>query len=332
MATDTTMPLEPGAAEAPSPASSPAPARSVRRPLDDVPLRSKIALIVVLAAAGGALVGVIEVQSSQRLWPFIIGLTALLAGLMWLCDWWVWSPMDRLLQQLDSIRLRSAPGLIHKLPASRQDEIGKIARTLQQVAISSIRHECDAKQVRRTMDARVEDATKNATRHLRKMALRDPLTDLANRRFMEEHLESLVASATAAGSDLVCVAIDVDNFKQVNDTLGHDAGDELLLFLASIIRGCIRRDDYAIRLGGDEFVLLLPGCTIEQARQVVERIHSLFRSHVRNTLAPELRADLSLGVASVQRDGVRTGHDLLKKADHHLYDAKRGGKGRAAGT
>lgn len=310
----------------------PAPEAASRRPLDDVPLRSKTMLVVLLAAAGGALVGVIEVQSSQRLWPFIIGLTSLMAALMWLCDWWVWSPMDRLIRQLDAIRLRTQPKAIHNLPATRQDEIGKIARTLQQVAIASLRNEFEAKQVRRTMETRVEEATRTATRELRRMALRDPLTDLANRRFLDEHFEPLVAAARKAGHDLVCVAIDVDGFKQVNDTLGHDAGDELLVFLASILRGCVRREDYTVRLGGDEFVLLLPACTIEHARSVVERVQSLFNSHIRSTLPGEVKAGLSLGIASLHRDQVADAHELLKKADHYLYDAKHAGKGRAVGA
>jgi diguanylate cyclase (GGDEF)-like protein len=305
---------------------------SPRRAIDDAPMRSKITLLVVLAAAGGALVGVIGMSTGRPLWPFVIGFTVLMAALMWLCDWWFWSPIDRLLQQLDSIRLRTAPRAIHNLPTARRDELGRIARTVQQVAVNSIRHEFEAKRVRRTMDDRIETATRTATTHLRKMALRDPLTDLANRRFMEEHFEPLVDAARKAGQNLICVAIDMDNFKKVNDTLGHDAGDELLLFLAGTIRGCVRREDYAIRLGGDEFVLLLPACEIEQAKQVVERIQSLFRSHVRQTMPPGLRADLSLGIASLHREGVTTGQDLLKQADRYLYDAKHAGKGRLAGA
>lgn len=305
---------------------------TTRRALNDAPLRSKIVLVALLAAAGGAMIGGFQARSSVNLWPLVIGFTGLMAAIMWLCDWWLISPFERLLHQLDSIRLRTAPRAIHKLPATRRDEIGAIARTVQEITINGLRHEFEAKRVQRTMDAQIESQTRTATLHLRKIAMRDPLTDLANRRFLDEHFELLVAEARKAGQDLICVAIDLDNFKTVNDTLGHEAGDELLLFLSSILRGCIRCDDYAVRLGGDEFVLLLPGCTVDQARLVVDRIRSLFRGHVRNTLPAKLGADLSLGVASLRRDGAQTSQDLLKKADHYLYNAKHAGKGRAAGT
>jgi diguanylate cyclase (GGDEF)-like protein len=157
--------------------------------------------------------------------------------------------------------------------------------------------------------------------------MRDPLAGLANRRFLDENLEPLVHSSLHASSPLSCIAIDMDNFKLVNDTLGHKAGDELLTFLASLIRANARNQDFAIRLGGDEFLLILPGCRIQRASQLAHTIALLFRQNARTVHTADIPVDLSFGVACLGPD-ITSAKQLLERADANLYAAKRSGKGR----
>ncbi|MEE9211056.1 MAG: GGDEF domain-containing protein, partial [Phycisphaeraceae bacterium] len=140
-----------------------------------------------------------------------------------------------------------------------------------------------------------------------------------------------VRSIRESEADLICVLIDVDNFKVVNDCLGHAVGDELLVLLAGLIRGCVRHDDIVVRFGGDEIVVLMPGCTVERAGQVASQLIALFRQQVGVILSKSIACGLSIGVVSLRRDGAETGRQLIEKADARLYAAKRSGKGQVAG-
>jgi diguanylate cyclase (GGDEF)-like protein len=219
------------------------------------------------------------------------------------------------------------------LPQQRRDEVGQISRCVHNLAVSAIRDHHEANRLRRTLDSRIEQATRRATNELTQIAMRDPLTNLANRRFLDQHLEELTRSCAASNTDLVCVLLDMDDFKQVNDVLGHAAGDDLLCFAAMLIRASIRDDDVAVRLGGDEFVVLMPGCEIERAGQFADRVKKLFAEHVQLTLADDIdaRPDFSIGVSSLLRDGAASGAELIEIADTNLYSAKAGRKGATIG-
>lgn len=299
---------------------------------NDVPLRNKTVLLIVLAAVGGALIGMLESSSGHPGWMLSLGLTALVGTLLALSKGWIGTPIDHLVEQLGRISREYSLPAINALPIERRDEVGQIARAIHQIASWSRRDYFEARHLRRTLDHRVAQATRTATRELRHMALRDPLTDLGNRRFLDEHLEPLVHSIRESNAELICVVIDVDNFKQVNDAFGHSAGDQVLIFLASLLRSSIRQQDYAVRLGGDEFALFLPGCTVERAGELAKSILSLFQQRVRQQSSVLQNTGLSMGIASLNRDQVASGQELLDRADAHLYDAKRAGKNQAAGT
>jgi diguanylate cyclase (GGDEF)-like protein len=286
----------------------------------------------MLAAVGGMLTGIIEVHLGHAVWPLMCGLGIVLAMLLWLAQTWVYRPFERLLGQMRRIGSMSRPNSLQALSLRRRDEIGQLAGAVHRIAAAAIRDQFEARHLRRTLNHRIETATRKATRQLRNMAMRDPLTDLGNRHFLDENLDCLVQSVLDSGSDLICVVIDMDNFKQVNDSLGHAKGDELLKFLASLVRGCIRRSDYLVRLGGDEFVVLMPDCSLEQARRTTEQIATLFRQRMRSAMPSKHRTDLSMGIASLRRDSISAGTELLKFADANLYAAKRAGKARVVGA
>ena len=323
--------LKPPAKPAVASVSTPAATQSPRRWLDELPLAHKLAFLVVFAATGGILVAFIEMKLGHRGWPALLLLAALIAGLVELSRRWITAPLRELLSMADRAILVERPSPLTGLPTQRRDEIGHLARIIESLSHGAVRDYHDAKQLRRTLDQRVEQATQQATRQLQQMAMRDAMTDLGNRRFLEESLPALFESCRCSGTDLVCLAIDVDHFKQINDTLGHSAGDDLIKFIANLIRGSIRHGDYAIRLGGDEFLILMPGCPLPRVKQFADQIIALFRQHARASIKADPKPDLSMGVASVNRDRIEKPAELLERADANLYHAKRAGKGRVAG-
>ncbi len=308
------------------------PDRRARTTWDHVALSHKLAIIVVLAVTGGALAGALESALGHRGWPGALMISTLAVTLIVLAQRWIASPLRDLIAAADRGVLTERPSALTDLPTHRRDEVGDLARIIQRLSVGAVRDYHEAKQLRRTLDHRVEQATQQATRQLQQMAMRDAMTDLGNRRFLEESLPAIFESCQSSNTDLICLAIDVDHFKQINDTLGHGAGDDLLKFLANLIRGSIRHGDYAVRLGGDEFLILLPGCPLPRVRQFADQFIALFRQHVRASIKTDPKPDLSVGVASTIRDGIEKPIDLLERADANLYTAKRAGKGRVAGV
>ena len=164
---------------------------------------------------------------------------------------------------------------------------------------------------------------------LRDQSVRDPLTHLFNRRYMTETLErELHRARRDQGSPVCLVLLDLDHFKQVNDTYGLGAGDAVLLEFAAILIQHSRQSDVACRLGGEEFVLVLPDCPIEAAQRRAEQILSTVRriswAHKGQELGP---ITVSAGVASCL-DSASDAGSLLQAADKALYRAKDAGRDR----
>jgi diguanylate cyclase (GGDEF)-like protein len=155
---------------------------------------------------------------------------------------------------------------------------------------------------------------------------RDPLTGLMNRRAFQERLEHELGSGRRAGHSVAIALIDVDNFKQVNDNLGHSVGDQVLQAVASVLIGACRASDIAARYAGDEFVMILPGVDELTAGQVCRRIGESVR-RVNDQLRPvtTIGVTLSIGVAVTHRCK-RNVAQLVAIADAAMYDAKEGGK------
>jgi two-component system cell cycle response regulator len=160
-------------------------------------------------------------------------------------------------------------------------------------------------------------------------AIVDPLTGLHNRRYMQSHLTQLINASAAQGTPFALMILDVDHFKSVNDSWGHDAGDEVLKEFAVRVRRSIRGVDMPCRAGGEEFVVLMPDTEPEVAHLVAERI----RQRIEKTPFPVyggkrgISVTVSIGV-SAHRAGHTTADALLKRADEALYRAKREGRNR----
>lgn len=156
---------------------------------------------------------------------------------------------------------------------------------------------------------------------------RDPLTGLLNRRAMLGRLDHELVHGRTFGHPVAVVLIDVDNFKTVNDTLGHQAGDRVLLAVGSILNAACRGTDVAARYAGDEFVLVLPGLNEHVAGQVCERIVDEVRRLADELDLGGIRVTLSVGAAVTHRCK-RTATKLIAIADAAMYDAKEAGKDR----
>ncbi|MCU0477137.1 MAG: GGDEF domain-containing protein [Chloroflexi bacterium] len=159
----------------------------------------------------------------------------------------------------------------------------------------------------------------------RALADRDPLTGFYNHRYLHERLGEEILRAQRARSPLSVLMIDLDDFKLVNDTLGHLFGDEVLRWAAQQIRAALRGSDVAARYGGDEFAILLPDTPADGAREVGERIVAALRD---NPFRAEGRGPVavgaSIGVASFPTDG-QAAQALIAGADAALYRVKSGG-------
>lgn len=160
---------------------------------------------------------------------------------------------------------------------------------------------------------------------LRLQAGQDPLTGLKNRRRFEEDLRFELARSRREGSEGALLMLDLDNFKQVNDTLGHPVGDRVIAEMAGVLRARMRESDVVARLGGDEFAIILPRCDGNEARTVAEAIMLAVREHApREEGVPPIT--VSVGIARFGADP-RLGLDSLEEeADAALYEAKRAGR------
>jgi diguanylate cyclase len=182
---------------------------------------------------------------------------------------------------------------------------------------------------------------RDAEEAMRRMAHRDALTNLPNRPYLLEKLSRIVQNQTLQGPSTAVLFLDLDNFKIINDSLGHDAGDELLIQVASRLKHCVRdsdvagrsieipEDDETVRLGGDEFVVLLerlahPQDAMDIAKRIVKRISEPFRVADRF-----VTVGTSVGVAYLGPH-VKDANEALRNADTAMYRAKNSGKGQVA--
>ncbi|ODR94453.1 diguanylate cyclase response regulator [Methyloceanibacter stevinii] len=164
------------------------------------------------------------------------------------------------------------------------------------------------------------------------MAVLDPLTALHNRRYLSSHLETLFEESAERGRPLSVLLIDVDHFKVINDTHGHDAGDDVLRELALRLRRNIRGIDLACRLGGEEFVVVMPDTGLESAYLVGERLRQCIAAapFIAGAQNKAVNVTASMGVAALEYEE-DTPELILKRADQALYCAKRDGRNRVVG-
>ena len=157
--------------------------------------------------------------------------------------------------------------------------------------------------------------------------IQDPLTGLYNRRYMEHVLRHEMQRADRADYSVSLVMMDIDHFKNLNDTYGHSAGDEVLRHLALLMQSQVRRADVACRFGGEEFLVILPETPVDVAAERAEKLRAAFADASIEYEGQIMQGKLSLGVASFPAHA-KTPEQLIRAADTALYAAKNGGRNR----
>jgi two-component system, cell cycle response regulator len=184
--------------------------------------------------------------------------------------------------------------------------------------------------------ARTQIRKRRYTDHLRdnmqnsiEMAITDALTGLHNRRYMESHLGTLAEQASSRGKPLALMMLDIDFFKSINDSYGHDAGDDVLREFAVRVRKSIRGIDLACRYGGEEFVIVMPETDLHVAGMVAERLRRAIAGEpfVVSKGTKRIEVTISIGLSTLEVKGESVA-DVLKRADTALYRAKHDGRNR----
>lgn len=187
-------------------------------------------------------------------------------------------------------------------------------------------------QLERQVERRTEEL-REAAKQLEEIATHDALTGLANRRILDKRLDSMFATPLPESEDIYCILLDMDGFKDVNDTLGHDVGDELLCLLSGFLKRTCRQTDVAVRFGGDEFMLLLRLKDSKNAISIANRILDQFTEAVaemfKDSEELETLPSLSFGISGRKTSECSTAEEMIQFADKALYQAKNAGKSQA---
>ncbi len=161
------------------------------------------------------------------------------------------------------------------------------------------------------------------------MAITDPLTKLFNRRYFSEVSPQMFSLAKRNDEPLSVMMLDIDRFKKINDTYGHQTGDKVIESFAEIVRSIKRESDIACRYGGEEFILLLPKTAIEGAAELAQRIRQTIEAKpVTSSMGESVHFTVSVGVSEADYEKDSTIEAVIKRADDAMYRAKREGRNR----
>ncbi len=266
-------------------------------------------------------------------WPLTVlaGVIAALAifGAVWHIQVRWRRPLRRLTNCLQAIRAGQAP--IDEL-VSVDGELAVLTPLLREMLHELRGQEKENALLRSEMHQRIcirTDALERSIGALRQQAARDALSGLYNRRMFDQCLGEVIERCQKQELDLALLMVDIDDFKILNDTLGHPAGDALLRDISMIIRSGIRESDMAFRYGGDEFVILLPGCPEAEAQQLCRRLSETVDG-LAKPLAVLRKPRLCVGICNLSELDEQSGRVLLKTADQRLYALKQARKSARA--
>jgi len=234
-------------------------------------------------------------------------------------------------QLMRGVRAVGAGKLDVFVPVSSSDELGLLTHTFNHMTQRLFEAQAEVATYQRTLEEKVTQRTKElevATAQAYKLAQHDILTGLPNRALLNQRLRQIIAQAARDGHQVACLFLDFDHFKRINDTLGHDAGDQLLQAVAQRLTSAVRESDTVARLGGDEFVVILPALDPDKATfeimQVITRVRESFLAAFRlGDQTPTLTC--SLGVSVYPVDAADPGA-VIKQADTAMYAAKGAGR------
>ncbi|MGI9012716.1 MAG: GGDEF domain-containing protein [Phycisphaerales bacterium] len=298
-----------------------------------------VALAVAVSVTAGGIYFA-ESAGASRVGAFGVGMVSGWAAMLAFAPWrWIRNyNADRLAIRRLAEALAEVDAAIHDSPLSRvlldrNDDLGRLSQSIHNCLMSAASAHSEVRMLQRSMRDAIERKTRQATAKLEKETSVDALTRVGNRRALDEFVRQLredaVTISEQSAQTLIALMIDIDYFKEVNDSLGHDAGDDCLVFLGELLRSTVRREDHIVRMGGDEFLVLMRHDSIEAARAIAQRIAALF-GQMPWSRGDVARPTLSIGIAEVAVADPHNLEQAVRSADEALYDAKRSGRNRIA--
>lgn len=210
---------------------------------------------------------------------------------------------------VSAINRFSKEHVISTLPLTRNDELGLLSRSFHDMQTQIMAHLSELNENRKALD--------HLTRH-------DTLTGLPNRRMFFDRLEHAIASSRRSGKHLAVLFVDLDRFKEINDTFGHAVGDKVLTNVAILLKSSVREVDTVARLGGDEFVILIDMIDDPQhVTTIVQKLHNLFQRALQID-GRDMHVYASIGAGIFPRDG-KDANELMQNADQSMYNSKKDG-------
>ncbi len=225
--------------------------------------------------------------------------------------------------------LRDVPVI---MVTSREDQETKV-RGLEQGASDYVTKPFDPAELVARVKVQLkikqlQDSLKDSNQALLELSNTDPLTRLCNRRCLMDFLDKEFKRSERSKAPLSLVMVDIDFFKRINDSYGHQEGDTVLVEMAKLLKSHVRDYDMAARFGGEEFALVLPETDITKAVQVAERLREEASELSFQGIMEKLSITISLGVSTYPRGQIRNVDDLIRHADYALYSAKESGRNR----
>ena len=214
-----------------------------------------------------------------------------------------------LIAMVSAINSFSKDQVISTAPLRRNDELGLLSRSFHDMQTQIMMNLAELNESRKSLD------------HL---ARHDTLTSLPNRRLFYDRLEHAITASRRSGKKIAVLFVDLDGFKEINDTFGHTVGDRVLINVANLLKSAVRESDTVARLGGDEYIILLD--MIEDTRHVktvVQKLHDLFQKAMQID-GHDLKVLASIGVAIYPRDG-KDADELMQFSDQAMYNSKKVG-------
>lgn len=205
---------------------------------------------------------------------------------------------------------------------------GILLREIKEKNILLTRTNFKLKRLSSELEKRVDEKTKSleeANEKLNYLATTDFLTKIYNRRFFDEVMKSEIEKAQRYNSDLSFIMFDIDYFKNINDTFGHKVGDEVLIFLAKLIKDNIRKIDIFSRIGGEEFAIILPSTNLEKTKELAIKLKNLVQNHALIIDNQKIKITISIGLSTFN-ETTQTYDEIFKMTDKNLYKAKNSGR------
>ncbi|MFT5660151.1 MAG: diguanylate cyclase (GGDEF)-like protein [Sulfurimonas sp.] len=233
------------------------------------------------------------------------------------------TPILLLTKRADQIangKLEDTKEILH---INSNDEVGLLTKSFMQMSQKLQKSYNELKTLNETLEKKVQERT----HELQLLAVTDPLTQLYNRRYFTSASNDVLSIAKRKQENLSLIMIDIDKFKNINDTYGHKIGDDVLMEFANILKNTQRKSDITCRFGGEEFVILLPTTDIEAATKVAQKLRTKtenFSIALKNNKS--VKCTISLGVSCVDLENEVNIELALQRADNALYEAKNGGR------